>query len=210
MYKKGVNGTSVDDVLSASGTGKSQFYHYFASKDALVKELLRFHLEALPAAKETLLTGLDTVAGVEAWLDQIQADHAAGLYQEGCPIGNLASELAGQNEELRVDLQSTFAHWEQRLTEGLKAMVGRGELRSTSAPEELAVFWVAAIEGALLLAKTNRSGSPLAATIAQVKGQLHGLTMGAEAVDRAQKAPEKKPGKPAPLKRVSRPLSFCP
>src|SRR5262249_54302729 len=91
MYKNGVNGTSVDDVLAASGTGKSQFYHYFTSKEALVKELIPFHLEKLTAARADLLTNLNSQAGIEAWLDQILADQRAGLYADGCPIGNLAS-----------------------------------------------------------------------------------------------------------------------
>ena len=109
MYKNGVNGTSVDDVLSASGTGKSQFYHYFTNKESLVKELVDFHTAALPAVQERRMSTLGTLAGIELWLDQILADYQAGVYAEGCPIGNLASELSGLNEELRQDLQSTPA-----------------------------------------------------------------------------------------------------
>lgn len=179
MYKNGVNGTSVDDVLSASGTGKSQFYHYFASKEALVKELISFHLAALPAAQDALLANLSSLAGIEAWLDQILADYHCGVYAEGCPIGNLASELSGQNEALRLNLQSTFAHWESSLAHGLKAMLGRGELRGGIEAESLATFCVAAIEGALLLAKTEKSAAPLASTLEQVKAHLRSQAFGA-------------------------------
>lgn len=41
MFVKGVAATSIDDVRAATGTSKSQVYHYFADKDALVQEVLR-------------------------------------------------------------------------------------------------------------------------------------------------------------------------
>jgi len=37
MYERGVGATSVEDVLAASGTGKSQFYHYFSSREELLR-----------------------------------------------------------------------------------------------------------------------------------------------------------------------------
>ncbi len=38
FHNQGVNATSIDEILESSGTGKSQFYYYFESKDALVHE----------------------------------------------------------------------------------------------------------------------------------------------------------------------------
>jgi AcrR family transcriptional regulator len=178
MYKNGVNGTSVDDVLNASNTGKSQFYHYFTNKEALVKELIDYHLAALPAVQASLLDNLGTLAGIDAWLDQIVLDYKAGAYSQGCPIGNLASEMAGQNEELRQNLQATFSDWETRLEQGLIQMRAKGQLRVGVDPIQLATFCVAAIEGALLLAKTNQSVTPLEATVAQIKAHVKGQAMG--------------------------------
>lgn len=199
VYKNGVNGTSVDDVLSASGTGKSQFYHYFSNKDDLVKELIQFHRASLPAASEQLLASLTSLAGIESWLDGILVDQKAGIYSQGCPIGNLASEMSGQSEELRQNLQATFAHWETCLTAGLRHMKTQGHLRGEVVPESLAMFVVAAIEGGLLLAKTQQDAKPLEATIDQVKAHMRAQCVGAT-----------KRGGPRPaVKRPAR-LLFCP
>lgn len=200
VYKNGVNGTSVDDVLNASGTGKSQFYHYFSSKDELVKELVQFHRASLPAVSEQLLATLNSLAGIEGWLDGILKDQKSGNYSEGCPIGNLASEMSGQNEELRQNLQATFAHWETCLTAGLRQMKIQGQLRPEVVPESLAMFAVAAIEGGLLLAKTQKDAKPLEATIGQLKAHVRAQCVGAT-----------KRGGPQPIeKRPGRPLTFCP
>jgi AcrR family transcriptional regulator len=40
FYAQGVERTSLDDVMAASGVSKSQLYHYFADKDALVLEVI--------------------------------------------------------------------------------------------------------------------------------------------------------------------------
>ncbi len=41
VRERGIKGTRIDDVLDACGMGKSQFYHYFADKDALIQEVIR-------------------------------------------------------------------------------------------------------------------------------------------------------------------------
>ena len=39
IYAHGVEQTSLDDVMAASGVSKSQLYHYFTDKDALVLDV---------------------------------------------------------------------------------------------------------------------------------------------------------------------------
>jgi AcrR family transcriptional regulator len=179
VYRKGFNATSIDDVLAVSGTGKSQFYHYFGSKEQLVGDIIAYHLESMPAAQKGMLEGLSSLTGIDQWLDQIQKDFANGLYQLGCPIGNLASELSSQNEDLRQSLESIFSLWEDALVKGFKMLRSKGELRSDTAPESLAIFAVSAIEGGLLLAKTHKGERPLKATLEQVKAHIRNCAVGA-------------------------------
>ena len=40
IYAHGVERTSLDEVMAASGVSKSQLYHYFADRDALVLEVI--------------------------------------------------------------------------------------------------------------------------------------------------------------------------
>ena len=39
FYEQGYDGTTVDQIISASGTSKGSFYHYFTGKDALLSSL---------------------------------------------------------------------------------------------------------------------------------------------------------------------------
>jgi TetR/AcrR family transcriptional repressor of nem operon len=159
-YAKGVEGTSLDDVRDAAGVSKSQLYHYFADKDALVREVISAQAARVLASQGTALTQLDSLAALRRWCDRILSLHrAAGA--NGCPIGSLASELANRSEEARALLLAGFTSWEDLLAEGFAKMQESGELGRSIAPRDLAVGVLSAVQGGLLLAKTARSDGPL-------------------------------------------------
>lgn len=74
MYQKGVAATSLDDILAASSTGKSQLYHYFKDRSELVKAVVERQTELVLAAQPTL-TQIDSMDGVEQWAQAILANH---------------------------------------------------------------------------------------------------------------------------------------
>ena len=51
VHRQGVAGTSLDDVMAATGTSKSQLYHY-ANKDALIREVVKTQLGQVIAAQQ--------------------------------------------------------------------------------------------------------------------------------------------------------------
>jgi TetR/AcrR family transcriptional regulator, transcriptional repressor for nem operon len=160
IYAKGVEGASLDDVRAAAGVSKSQLYHYFADKDALIREVISAQAAHVLAAQGTALTQLDSLAALHRWCDRILAlnrGHANG----GCPIGSLANELANKSEQDRALLVAGFNSWEDLLAEGFAKMQENGELGRSAAPRDLAIGVLCAVQGGLLLAKTSRSEGPL-------------------------------------------------
>lgn len=160
VFACGVAETSLDAVLAASGTHKSQLYHYFADKDDLVLAVIERQTERVLAAQAPHLQDLDSPAGLRRWRDglvALQRDrHCAG----GCPVGSLAAELADA-ERPRALLAASFARWESYLVAGLSAMRDRGELRAGADPADLATAIMTALQGGLLLTDTTRSTRPL-------------------------------------------------
>ena len=53
IYEGRVASTSLDDIMAATRTSKSQLYHYFADKDALVLEVIRRQLDQIIADAKT-------------------------------------------------------------------------------------------------------------------------------------------------------------
>jgi AcrR family transcriptional regulator len=160
FYGHGVDRTSLDEVMAASGVSKSQLYHYFADKDALVLEVIARQTERVLDAQQPHLETLDSLPALMAWRDLIvRLNREAG--GKGCPLGSLASELANESEPARARLAGSFAMWRHRIEQGLTKMRERGELADSVDPQELALALLSAVEGGLLLAKTTQSSRPL-------------------------------------------------
>jgi TetR/AcrR family transcriptional repressor of nem operon len=159
-YLKGVEGTTLDDVRVAAGVSKSQLYHYFADKDALVREVISVQTARVLAAQQTAFDQLDSLPALRRWCDCILASNRATA-NGGCSIGSLANELANQSEQARALLVAGFDTWEDRLAEGFAKMKKTGALGRSADPRKLATGVLSAVQGGLLLAKTSRSDEPL-------------------------------------------------
>jgi TetR/AcrR family transcriptional regulator, transcriptional repressor for nem operon len=162
VYERGLAGTSLDDVMAATGTSKSQLYHYFAGKDALIREVIKAQLGQIIAAQQAAgLHEVSTWESLQRWCDHFvtatRATHGAG----GCPLGTLAGELADQSEPARRVLAQCFAQWQTYLSDGLTTMRDNGELTPQADPAELALTMITALQGGLLMAQTTRSARPL-------------------------------------------------
>ena len=162
VYERGFAGTSLDDVMAATGTSKSQLYHYFADKDALIREVIKAQLGRIIAAQQA--AGLDDVSsweGLQLWCDHFVTATRATQGAGGCPLGSLVGELADQSEPARRVLEQCFAEWQLYLSDGFKAMRDNGELAGQADPAELALTMMSALQGGLLMAQTMRSARPL-------------------------------------------------
>ena len=173
IHDQGVQATSIDQLLAASGTGKSQFYHYFANKDDLIREVLGYQFNQLVREQGALLQRLDAWDGIEAWFEYIVGWQRRRRLMGGCPIGSLAAEMADSDDELRKALVGAFDSWESFLKRGLEVMKRRGELAPDADPAALAEATLAAIQGGILLAKTKKHLQPLRNALAGARTYLH-------------------------------------
>jgi TetR/AcrR family transcriptional regulator, transcriptional repressor for nem operon len=158
--ERGIAATSVDEVLAAAGAGKGQFYHYFRSRDELAAAAVGFRCAQVLAGLTEALGSVSSLAGLE----QALAGFIAGFEQSGmpgCPIGTLAAEVAGRNEDARVQAAAGFDAWERLLAEALERMRRREELRAGADPAALATGLLAAIEGGMVLSQARRDMASL-------------------------------------------------
>lgn len=159
--EQGVRATSVDDVLARSECGKSQLYHYFTGKAAVVEAVLDLQLGRFLDGQRPLMAELGTWSGVRRWLDRLPEEFTAGGSVAACPIGALAAELAGTDEHARRALAAAFDRWAGEVAMGLAALRERGHLSPEADPLRLARTVIAALQGGLLLARTYGDPAPI-------------------------------------------------
>ncbi len=162
MYRRGVAGTSLDDVRAATDTSKSQLYHYFTDKSALVGAVIGRQVQQVLQAQQPELDSIDSMAALRRWRDRIIAlNEQTGA--AGCPLGRLASELSNSDPSARADLVTGFTAWQERLAAGLRTMHRQGHL--DTGPDPLAAGLLAALQGGLLLTQATHSVAPLQAAL---------------------------------------------
>lgn len=170
MYQKGVSMTSLDDVLAAAGSGKSQLYHYFDSKADLVAAVIERQLE-LVLARQPTLAHIESWDGIDAWVSEILTAHSAPGGPFACPLGTMAAELKNDST-FRPLLDNAFRRWEAPLARGLQTIQDRGELVADADPNRLASTVIAALQGGMLLARVRGDIAPLRDTLEGAVEQL--------------------------------------
>jgi AcrR family transcriptional regulator len=162
--------TSLDDVLAAAGSGKSQLYHYFDSKADLVAAVIERQLE-LVLARQPSLTHIESWDGIDRWVSEILTAHSAPGGPFACPLGTMAAELKN-DEAFRPILDEAFGRWEAPLAHGLQTIQDRGELVADADPGRLASTVIAALQGGMLLARVRGDIAPLRDTLEGAVAQL--------------------------------------
>lgn len=161
VFEHGVGALNLDEVRHATGTSKSQLYHYFEDKSDLIKAVVDRQAERVLAVHRPALEGVDGWTALRRWRNLVvRLVRAAGCHG-GCPVGSLANELAELDESARLRLRDVFAQWEGMIAQALQRMVDRGELAPSADVERLAIVMMASLQGGFLLSKTSRSVRPL-------------------------------------------------
>ena len=164
---QGYHATGLNQVLTEGGLPKgSLYFHFPGGKEQLAVESLRQAGDELCAAMAaTLGAAPDPATALERVLALLGEHLAATDFREGCPVATVALDAAAQSEPIRAACVGAYDSWEELVA---------GHLRAAGLPDPdgLATVLVAAIEGAVLLARTRRDLAPLHTVGAHLRALL--------------------------------------
>ena len=184
MRVRGVGGTTLDDVVAASKVSKSQLYRHFEDKPALVRAVIELVGDRKIAVERERLEKVRTIAGLRRWRDAIIENNALQEGRYGCSLGSLASEVSDHDAVARVKLNELFDAWQELFHDVLERLQQDGVIPEHVDVNQLAIGFVAAVQGGYLLAQTSRDVTPMASAIDMAIGHLHLLAIADEyAVD---------------------------
>ncbi len=154
--ERGVQGTSFTDVLAHSGAPRGSIYHHFeGGKAQLAEEATRWAGEFIVAGTVAALDDHDPVKAIDTFRRRWTKVLRASDYGAGCPI--VAAALEGDREpSIRDAAGRAFNAWEQVLSDALcRHNIARSRARS------VATLLIASIEGAIVVARAQRTSRPL-------------------------------------------------
>src|SRR3954453_6584851 len=178
MYVQGVGATTLDDVLAASGVSKSQLYHHFDGKDALVRAVIDHVGERVIEREREALGHVSTIRGLRRWRDALVQNNALRHGAYGCALGSLASEVSDHDALARQALSQLFTEWQGLLAGGLGRLQEGGALAPEASIDQLATGLMAALQGGYMLAQTARDVTPMATAIDMALAHIEILSKG--------------------------------
>jgi TetR/AcrR family transcriptional regulator, transcriptional repressor for nem operon len=178
MYVKGVGATTLDDVLAASGASKSQLYHHFDGKDALVRAVIDHVGQRVIEREREALGHVSTIRGLRRWRDTLVQNNALRHGAYGCSLGSLASEVSDHDASARKTLSQLFAEWQGFLASALRRLQEAGALPAEVSVDQLATGLMAAVQGGYMLAQTERDVTPMATSIDMALAHIESLSTG--------------------------------
>ena len=133
FYDQGYENTTVEDIISASGTSKGSFYHYFEGKDALLETLSLIFDEKYEELEEKMDPEMDSVEALIYLNRELFA-----MIDNSVPLELLArllsSQLVTRGEKHLLNRNRTYFRLLLRI---IRRGQERGELRSDVSANEI-------------------------------------------------------------------------
>ncbi|WP_338889514.1 helix-turn-helix domain-containing protein [Rhodococcus sovatensis] len=150
--ERGVEATSLADVIEHAGAPRGSIYHHFPrGKPQLVEEATRTAGALMGAMISTGLANEGPAATLRAIIGGFRVQLEATDFTAGCPVAPAALEGANSPAALAAAGES-FTSWEDSIAASLWQR-GLSQDRSRT----LATMVISSFEGALILAKAQRS-----------------------------------------------------
>ncbi len=122
FYARGYDSTSFRDIVSAAGVYRGNIYHYFKTKDEILRAVIDQRLDEIRALLMQWQTRHATPKARLVAFAQMIALHKKDLIQYGCPIGSLNTELAKDRHDLQPSSRALFDLFRDWLTDQCLAL----------------------------------------------------------------------------------------
>ena len=159
--QKGYAGTSLSDLMDATGLQKGGIYRHFSGKEELATEAFDYSWQkAVSGRLEGVESIPNSVDRLKKMVDNF-IDLRSGLVPGGCPLMNTAIEADDGNTVLRNRARKALQGWITRLSRITAEGIDKREIEPKVEPRKLSQWIIGSLEGALLLSRLEKDREPL-------------------------------------------------
>jgi TetR/AcrR family transcriptional regulator, transcriptional repressor for nem operon len=169
FWERGFAGTSMADLLAHADVNSGSFYHFFESKEALLRAVLEEYLQALrPMVIQPAFARTDEPM---ARIFAILAGYRERILQTGCkygcPLGRLALEIDPENRPAHKLIAENFQNWIGVVRECVEQI--RDRLPRNTDLDALSTYVLAVMEGGVMLSRSYGSVEPFDHAVKQLR-----------------------------------------
>lgn len=185
FHEQGFHATGISTILREAGVNAGSLYHFFDSKDALLVGVLEYYTRLL---HPVVMGPVEQAAGdgierVFVLLKNYRDGLASLDFRMGCPIGNLALEVADDHAAARALIVTNFENWAANVRAWLES--ARDRLPRGTDLASLSRFVLTVMEGGMMQARAARDIAPLDQSIDHLRAYF-ALLQARAAMERPQ------------------------
>lgn len=156
--KRGYSGTSLSDIMEATGLRKGGIYNHFPNKDAIALEAFDY---AYGIARERYRAALreagrDSVKQLFGMLEVFARNVEDPPIAGGCPVLNTAVDSDDTHPELRLHARNAITEWRTTIQKIITRGQERGMFREEVHGDTVATTMIALLEGAVMMSRLYR------------------------------------------------------
>lgn len=166
--RKGYAGTSVNDMMEATGLTKGSIYGNFENKDevalaafdhnyGIVSGIIMNRMAAKP----------HNVDKLKVYLEVFSEFINHPMLSSGCPVLNTAIEADDTHGQLRSKAANAIEKWYANIEKVIKDGVEAGQIKQGTNGKDFAGAYIALLEGGIMLAKVTGKMQGLKAAVKQ-------------------------------------------
>lgn len=156
FHKKGYNGTSMDELVQATGLSRSSIYDTFGDKYSFYIRTLEFYKKQARSDMEKALEKISSPRKkIEYFLDLTVKDITNDLNRKGCFMVNATTELAGADTKIADIACVNMQEMEEKFYTWIKEGQAAGEISKTHTARSLARHLYNTLTGLRVTGKTN-------------------------------------------------------
>jgi|SRR5437762_1184528 len=158
----GFEGSSMSELMEATGLEKGGIYRHFSTKEELAAEAFD---HAWRSAFDDRMRDLDSVPNSVDRLKRFVRNFVEGRpsVPGGCPLLNTAIDADDGNPVLRDRALKALHSWRTRLASIVSRGIQKNEIRRGIHPKKLATVIISSLEGALMISRLENHREALLA-----------------------------------------------
>lgn len=151
---KGYAGTSLSDLIKATGLTKGAIYGNFENKDEVASAVFKHNIEAINRKlDEALYNKKSATVKLTALVGFYRTNWKKVFEKGGCPVLNAAVEADDNLPFLKIPVQNSIKAWAKKIKYILDEGKQTGEFKKQIHTEEYAYTIITLIEGGVMLSK---------------------------------------------------------
>lgn len=161
VNQKGIEGTSLNDILNETGLKKGSLYFHFSNKESIIFAVLEKAKKEFLEFLDDSLKGNSPEECLNNFFQKVYEKHYKKGFIGGCIFGNVTLEMSDKENKYSQFVQNVFDRWIDRLKEIIEKGQKSGKISKIFPPDSFSQFIVATIEGGIMQSRLKKDGKPL-------------------------------------------------